>query len=59
VPSGLHLRNPNVTCLRAEQAELVPLDDGETIWFQTDGELAGRLPAVVKIDAHALEVLVP
>jgi YegS/Rv2252/BmrU family lipid kinase len=59
VPSGLHLRNPNVTYLRAERAELIPLDDKEIVWLQTDGELAGRLPATVKIDAHALEVLVP
>ena len=59
VPSGLHLRSPNVTYLRAKQAELIPLDDKETVWFQTDGELAGKLPATVKIDAHAVEVLVP
>jgi diacylglycerol kinase (ATP) len=57
--SGLHLRNPNVTYLHATSAELVPLDDEEAIWFQTDGELAGRLPATVEIDPHALEVLVP
>lgn len=59
VPSGLHLRNRNVTYLRAERAELIPVDDKEPVWFQTDGELAGRLPATVEIDAHALEVLVP
>ena len=59
VPSGLHLRSPNVVYVRAQQAELIPLGDKETVWFQTDGELAGRLPATVKIDAHALEVLVP
>ncbi len=59
VLSGLHLRNPNVTYLRSERAELVPIDSNETIWFQTDGELAGRLPAIVEIDQHALEVLVP
>ena len=59
VPSGLHLRNPNVVYVRARQAELLPLDDKEPIWFQTDGEPAGRLPATVEIDAHALEVLVP
>lgn len=59
VAGGLHLRNPNVTYLRAERAELIPLDDKQPVWFQTDGELAGRLPATVEIDAHALEVLVP
>jgi len=59
VPSGLHLRNSNVIYLRGERAELIPLEEKETVWFQTDGELAGKLPATVKIDAHALEVLVP
>jgi diacylglycerol kinase (ATP) len=59
VPSGLHLRNPNVVYVRAEKAELIALDEKEAVWFQTDGELAGKLPATVKIDAHALEVLVP
>jgi diacylglycerol kinase (ATP) len=59
VPSGLHLHNAHVICLRAERAELLALGDEGTVWFQTDGELAGRLPATVEIDAHALEVLVP
>jgi diacylglycerol kinase (ATP) len=59
VPSGLHMRSPNVKHLRAARAELIPLSDKETVYFQTDGELAGKLPAVVKIDAHALEVVVP
>jgi len=59
VPSGLHLHSPNVKHLRATRAELIPLSDKETVYFQTDGELAGKLPATVKIDAHALEVVVP
>ena len=59
VPSGLHLKSQNVVHMRAEKAEVIPVSDRETVWFQTDGELAGRLPATVKIDAHALEVLVP
>jgi diacylglycerol kinase (ATP) len=59
VPSGLHLRNENVTCLRAQRAELTPLEEGEPVWFQTDGEVAGKLPATVEIEPHALEVLVP
>jgi len=57
VLSGRHLRDPNVVHLRAEGAELMPID--ETIWFQTDGELAGKLPATVKIQPRALRVLVP
>jgi diacylglycerol kinase family enzyme len=45
--------------LRAQRAELAPIEDDEVVWYQTDGELAGRLPAVVEIDPHALDVLVP
>ena len=59
VPNGLHMRNRNVVYLRAERAELATLDDRDVVWYQTDGELAGRLPAVVEIDPHALDVLVP
>jgi len=59
IPAGLHLRGRDVTYLRASEADLVPADDRETIWLQTDGELAGRLPAKVKVYPHALEVLVP
>lgn len=59
VPGGLHLRNAHVTYVRAEQAELLPPGGDQIVWYQTDGELAGCLPATVKIDAHALEVLVP
>jgi YegS/Rv2252/BmrU family lipid kinase len=60
VPSGLHLHNRNVLYLRSERAEVFPLEDGgEPIWYQTDGELAGSLPATVEIDRHAIDVLVP
>jgi diacylglycerol kinase (ATP) len=60
VPSGLHLHNRNVLYLHSERAEVLPLDDGgEPIWYQTDGELAGSLPATVEIDPHAIDVLVP
>ena len=59
VPSGLHVRNKNVLYLHAQKAEVLPPETGEPVWFQTDGELAGRLPATVEIDPHAIEVLVP
>lgn len=59
VPSGLHLRNPHATYLRGQHVELAPLSDRDVIWFQTDGELAGKLPVTVEIDKHALNVLVP
>ena len=60
VPSGLHLRNKNVLYLHAAEGRGAPAGaTSEPIWFQTDGELAGRLPATVEIDPHAIEVLVP
>lgn len=59
VPSGLHMHNAHVVYQRAERAELIPLEQGQTVWFQTDGESAGSLPATIGIDARALEVLVP
>jgi diacylglycerol kinase (ATP) len=59
VPTGLHVRNKNVLYLHAQKAEVLPPESGEAVWFQTDGELAGRLPATVEIDPHAIEVLVP
>ena len=45
VPTGLHLRGKKVLYLHAERAEVLPVSNDEPIWFQTDGELAGRLPA--------------
>ena len=41
------------------KAEVLPTDDSEPVYFQTDGELAGKLPATVEIEPHAIEVLVP
>lgn len=59
VPSGLHLRNRHVVYLHSAGAIVTPLDQESTVWFQTDGELAGSLPATVEIEPHALDVLVP
>lgn len=59
VPTALHLQNHNAVFLRAAKAELLPLTEDKAMWFQTDGELAGRLPATVEIEPHALDVLVP
>jgi diacylglycerol kinase (ATP) len=59
VPTALHLQNDKVLYLCGERAELLPLDPEQVVWFQTDGELAGWLPATVEIDPHALDVLVP
>jgi YegS/Rv2252/BmrU family lipid kinase len=59
VPTGLHLRSKKVLYLHSERAEVFPVDNAEPIWFQTDGELAGRLPAHGEVEPHAIEVLVP
>lgn len=59
VPTGLHLRGKKVLYLHAERVEVLPVSNDEPVWFQTDGELAGRLPATVEIEPHAIEVLVP
>ncbi|NLE44965.1 MAG: hypothetical protein GX620_09615, partial [Chloroflexi bacterium] len=59
MPTGLHLQNTKTVYLYTEKAELYPLDRSRVVWFQTDGELAGRLPATVQVDPRAIEVLVP
>lgn len=59
VPTGLHLRSKKVLYLHAEEAEILPVSNDEPVWYQTDGELAGRLPARVAVEPHAIEVLVP
>jgi YegS/Rv2252/BmrU family lipid kinase len=58
VPAGLHLHNKDVVYVRAESLEVRPAQE-EPIWYQTDGELAGILPAKLGIDHHAIEILVP
>jgi diacylglycerol kinase (ATP) len=59
VPTSLHLQNPNVVYVQAKRAELLPVGDEEPMWYQTDGELAGRLPTTVEIEHAAVDVLVP
>lgn len=59
VPTGLHLHNRDVTYVRTQSAEVLPLDDEHVVWYQTDGELAGKLPATLGIDHHAIDILVP
>lgn len=59
VPTGLHLRGKKVVYLHAEKAEVFPVSNDEPIWYQTDGELAGRLPASVEVEPRAIDVLVP
>jgi YegS/Rv2252/BmrU family lipid kinase len=59
VPLELHRSHPGVTYLRGAEVTLRPLDPDDVVWFQTDGELAGRLPATAVIEQRALEVFVP
>jgi diacylglycerol kinase (ATP) len=59
VPTGLHLHNRDVTYVRAEGAEVFPVDEEHVVWYQTDGELAGSLPATLGINHHAIDILVP
>jgi diacylglycerol kinase (ATP) len=59
VPTGLHLHSKRVLYLRTEKAEIVPVSNEEPVWYQTDGEPAGRLPARVEVEPHAIEVFVP
>lgn len=59
VPLELHLGHPGVTYLRGEKVTLRPLDTDDIVWFQTDGELAGALPATAFIEQRALQVFVP
>lgn len=54
-----HMRDPRVTYVQAASADLIPVSSNDTIWMQTDGEPAGRLPARIEVDRHALEVLIP
>ena len=59
VPTGLHLHNRDVTYVRAETAEVLPIGTEHEVWYQTDGELAGSLPATVSIEHQAIRILVP
>ena len=49
---------PDVTFCRAKRVEASPLDSS-AVYIEVDGELAGRLPAVVDIAAQKLKLLLP
>lgn len=57
VPLGMHVRDSGVTYLRGRHVAFEAPEEG-IVWFQTDGELAGRLPAVVDIEEKSLKVFV-
>ncbi len=49
---------PDVTFCRTKRVEASPLDSS-AVYIEVDGELAGRLPAVVDIAAQKLKLLLP
>jgi diacylglycerol kinase (ATP) len=59
VPTRLHVRGRSVTCLQTQRAELTPLEGNEPVWLQADGEIVGQLPATVRIEPAAIQVIVP
>jgi len=58
VPFGLHVHHPGSVYLKGKRVEMELLDPVDEIWYQTDGELAGSLPATAVIEEAALRVLV-
>lgn len=59
VPLELHIGHPGVTYVRGAKVALRPRQPDDIVWFQTDGELAGALPATAVIEQRALRVFVP
>ncbi len=56
---GTHLDLPEVKDTLAKRIEARPLNEGQEVHIEIDGELAGRLPAVYEIVPAALRVRVP
>jgi YegS/Rv2252/BmrU family lipid kinase len=56
---GSHLDLKEVKSTLAKRIEVSPVNDTETIFIETDGELPGKLPAVYEILPKALRVRVP
>jgi YegS/Rv2252/BmrU family lipid kinase len=56
--SGEHLKNPNVSVVRAAKVVAVPVAEtrGRAVLIETDGESAGRLPATFEILPQALNL---
>jgi diacylglycerol kinase (ATP) len=57
-PLGLHHRHPGARYLKAKKVDMELIAPSDEIWYQTDGELAGQLPATAQIIEGALKVLV-
>ncbi len=67
IPYGIYLAGsvvapapslPGVTSAMTRRVELLPTD-GDPVYLQVDGELAGRLPAVIELVPAAVTLLLP
>ncbi len=56
---GTHLDLPEVADTLAKRIEARPLNDGDKVHIEVDGELLGMLPARYKVVPRALRVRVP
>lgn len=56
---GSHLSLKEVRDTLARRIEARPLNDGDEVHIEVDGELLGRLPAVYEVVPKALKVRVP
>jgi len=54
-----HLRFRSVETIKTEKLECSPAKNDDTIFFEVDGELTGRLPATFEIIPDALTILMP
>jgi YegS/Rv2252/BmrU family lipid kinase len=56
---GTHLDLPEVADTLAKRVEARPMNDGDEVQIEVDGELLGRLPAVYEVGPAGLNVRVP
>ncbi len=47
--NGSHLGHPKISLVRGRRVEAVPLDEGDEVLLELDGEQLGRLPAAFEI----------
>ncbi len=56
---GTHLDLSEVNTLRAKHVTVESANPGESIKFETDGEISGSLPAEFEVVPRALKIIVP
>ena len=59
IPSGRHLRRPDVTRVIVDRVRLESVDDGVPVPYQVDGDVVGTLPVEIHIDPQHLKVRLP